>query len=58
MLEIISKQENIENIKGLVIKSRLDIFKENASDDKDIKNNLLDDIKKIYKEGIFERIDD
>ena len=58
MLEIISKQENIENIKGLVIKSRLDIFKENASDDKDIKNNLLDYIKKIYKEGIFERIDD
>ena len=58
MLETISKQENIENIKGLVIKSRLSIFKEIANDNKDIKNTLLDDIKNIYKEGIIERIDD
>ena len=58
MLETISKQENIENIKGLVIKSRLSVFKEIANDNKDIKNTLLDDIKNIYKEGIIERIDD
>ena len=58
MLEIISKQENIENIKGLVMKSRLSVFKEIANDNKDIKNTLLDDIKNIYKEGIIERIDD
>ena len=57
MLEIISKQENIENIKGLVMKSRLSVFKEIANDNKDIKNTLLDDIKNIYKEGIIERID-
>ena len=58
MLETISKQENIENIKGLVIKSRLSVFKEIANDNKDIKNTLLDDIKYIYKEGIIKRIDD
>ena len=58
MLETISKQENIENIKGLVIKSRLSVFKEIANDNKGIKNTLLDDIKNIYKEGIIERIDD
>ena len=57
-LETISKQENIENIKGLVSKPRLSIFKEIVSNDKEIKSTLLDDIKNIYKKGIFERIDD
>jgi len=58
ILETVSKQENIENIKGLVSKPRLSIFKEIVSNDKEIKSTLLDDIKNIYKKGIFERIDD
>ena len=58
IFETVSKQENIENIKCLVSKPRLSIFKEIVSNDKEIKSTLLDDIKNIYKNGIFERIDD
>ncbi len=58
ILEMISKQENIENIKSLILKNRLSVFKNIVSNKKDIKNTLLDDIKNIYKKGIFERIDD
>ena len=57
ILEMISKQENIENIKSLILKNRLPVFKNIVSIKKDAKNTLLDDIKKIYKEGIIERID-
>ena len=57
-LETISKFENIGNIKELIEKPRLSVFKEIIKNKKGIKSTLLDDIKKIHKEGIIERIDD
>ena len=57
ILETISKPENIENIKSLISKDRLPVFQEIVSDNDEFKNTLLDDIKEIYKNGIFERID-
>ena len=57
-LETISKPENIENIKGLISKPRLSIFQEIVGNNKEINSTLLDDIKNIYKKGVFERIDD
>ena len=57
-LETISKFENIGNIKELIEKPRLSVFKEIIKNKKGIKSTLLDDIKKIHKEGIVERIDD
>ena len=57
-LETISKLENIENIKELIEKPRLSVFKEIVKNKKSIKSTLLDDIKKIHKEGIIDRIDD
>ena len=56
-LETISKLENVENIKKLIEKPRLAIFKEIYINKNIIKSNLLDDIKKINKEDIIERID-
>ena len=56
-LETISKLENIENIKKLIEKPRLSIFKEICNNKNMIKSNLFDDIKKINKEDIIERID-
>ena len=55
-LETISKLENVENIKKLIEKPRLAVFKE-LCNNKNIKSNLFDDIKKINKEDIIERID-
>ena len=46
ILEIISKVENIDNIKKLVEKPRLNVFKE-IIDDKNVKSKLLDDIKNL-----------
>ena len=57
-LETISKFENVENIKELIEKPRLSVFKEIVKNKKSIKSTLLDDIKKIRKEGIIERTDD
>ena len=57
-LETISKFENVGNIKELIEKPRLSIFKEIVKNKKGLKSRLLDDIKKIRKEGIIERIDD
>ena len=56
-LETISKLENIENIKKLIEKPRLDIFKEIYENKNLTKSTLLDDIKKINKNDIIERID-
>ena len=49
ILEIISKIENIKNIKKLVEKPRLKIFKEISGDkyDENNKSRLLDDIKDL-----------
>lgn len=57
-LETISKLENVENIKELIEKPRLSVFKEIVYNKKTLKSRLLDDIKKIHKEGIIERIND
>ena len=56
-LETISKVENIENIKRLIEKPRLDTFKEIYTNKNLTKSTLLDDIKKINKNDIIERID-
>ena len=56
-LETISKLENIENIKKLIDKPRLEIFKEIYENKNVAKSTLLDDIKKINKNDIIERID-
>ena len=56
-LETISKLENVENIKKLISKSRLTIFKEISDNENSIENCLLDDIKSIHKDEILERID-
>ena len=58
ILETISKFENIENIKTLINKPRLTIFKEiNDKEDYLGVNDLLKDIKNINKDDIIERID-
>ena len=57
-LETISKFENVENIKELIEKPRLSVFKELVQNKKSLKSRLLNDIKKIHKEGVIERIDD
>ena len=58
ILETISKFENIENIKALINKPRLTIFKEiNDKEDYLGVNDLLKDIKNINKDDIIERID-
>ena len=57
ILETISKMENVENIKKLIEKPRLAIFREIYSNKNLTKSSLLDDIKKINKNDIIERID-
>ena len=49
ILEMLSKRENIRNIKKLVKKPRLNIFKEMSGDisDNNDENKLLDDIKEL-----------
>ena len=50
ILEIISKTENIKNIRKLVEKPRLNIFKEITGDVDDNKSRLLEDIKEIIED--------
>ena len=59
ILEIMSKLENVENIKKLVDKPRLSIFKEICKDNEDNKNEsrLFNDVKKLCKEGLYQRIE-
>ena len=56
-LETISKIENIENITKLIDKPRLSVFKDICDPEISIEQNLLDDIKRIKKDEIYERID-
>ena len=56
-LETISKIENIENITKLIDKPRLSVFKDICDPEISIEQNLLDDIKRINKDEIYERID-
>ena len=55
ILEIISKLENVENIKKLVEKPRLPVFLE-FSEEK-IESSLLEDIKSLTYNNLFQRID-
>ena len=57
-LETISKLENVENIKKLIEKPRLSVFKQIIENKNLIKSTLLDDIKEINQANIFERNDD
>ena len=57
-LETISKLENVENIKKLIEKPRLSVFKQIIENKNLIKSTLLDDIKEINPANIFERNDD
>jgi hypothetical protein len=57
-LETISKLENVENIKKLIEKPRLSVFKEIIENKNLIKSTLLDDIKEINQANIIERNDD
>ena len=65
ILEIMSKLENVENIKKLVDKPRLLIFKEICKENVDIKNGkgnenesrLFSDVKILCKEGLYQRIE-
>ena len=62
ILGIISKLENVENIKKLVEKPRLPIFeeicKENKKEnEKETQSRLFNDVKKLCKEGLYERIE-
>jgi len=58
ILDIMSKIENIENIKKLVEKPRLPIFKELCKENKEIcekeqESRLFKDIKQLCKEGLY-----
>ena len=62
MMDIMSKLENIENIKKLVEKPRLPIFEEICKENNNIcekeqESRLFNDIKKICKEGLYEKIE-
>ena len=57
-LETISKLENVENIKKLIEKPRLSVFKQIIENKNLIKSTLLDDIKEINQTNIIERNDD
>ena len=50
ILDIISKIENIRNIKKLVGKPRLNIFKEITGEEDDNKSRLLEDIKELIED--------
>ena len=58
ILEIISKMENIRNIKKLVDKPRLNIFKEISGEDDDNKSRLLEDIKELIEDEDHEDSED
>ena len=58
ILETISKIENVENIKKLIEKPRLKVFQEICDNSKGEKPRLLDDIKALKKENLFERLEE
>ena len=58
ILEIISKLENVENIKKLVEKPRLNVFKEICgNNNQNIESRLLDDIKGLSNNNIYIKIE-
>ena len=58
ILETISKLENVENIKKLIEKPRLNVFKEiTGNNNQNIQSRLLDDIKSLNYNNMYKRID-
>ena len=58
ILETISKLENVENIKKLIEKPRLSVFKEICDNKENIESRLLEDIKGLKYKDLYERIED
>ena len=56
-LETLSKLENVENIKKLIEKPRLPVFKEICNNKENIQSRLLEDIKSLNYNNLFKRID-
>ena len=57
ILETISKLENVGNIKKLIEKPRLPVFKEICDNKEKIQSRLLEDIKSLKYNNLFKRID-
>ena len=57
ILETLSKLENVENIKKLIEKPRLPIFKEIVDNNENSKSRLLEDIKSLNYKDLYQRID-
>jgi hypothetical protein len=58
ILETISKLENVENIKKLIEKPRLSVFKEICDNKENVESRLLEDIKGLKYKDLYERIED
>ena len=56
ILETLSKLENVENIKRLIEKPRLPVFKEIFDNKENIQSRLLDDIKNLNYNNLYKRI--
>ena len=57
ILEIISKLENVENIKKLIEKPRLPVFKDICENKQNVQIRLLEDIKGLSYNNFYKRID-
>ena len=57
ILETISKLENVENIKKLIEKPRLPVFKDICENKQNIQSRLLEDIKGLSYNNLYKRID-
>ena len=57
ILETLSKLENVENIKKLIEKPRLPIFKEICNNKENNQSRLLEDIKSLNYNNLYKRID-
>ena len=57
ILETISKLENVENIKKLIEKPRLPVFKEICENNQNKESRLLEDIKSLTYDNLYKRID-
>lgn len=55
ILETISKLENVENIKKLIEKPRLPVFKELCENKENIESRLLEDIKGLTYKNLYKR---
>ena len=57
ILETISKLENVENIKKLIEKPRLPVFKDICENKQNVQSRLLEDIKGLSYNNLYKRID-